>query len=123
MSFEVDKNGNITLIQGDSGSLTITGLNTEYNYTVYLAIQDNERNVVADELQVNSNNQDSVVFEFSPEFTNLLKVPKGELFAVYFYGVKICLPSINYEDTLIIGNGDLGGINTIVVFPKKVEGA
>lgn len=36
MAFNIDENGNITLIQGDSGSLVINGLKTDKNYTVFL---------------------------------------------------------------------------------------
>lgn len=38
MAFNIDENGNITLIQGDSGSLVINGLKTDKNYTVFFAI-------------------------------------------------------------------------------------
>ena len=40
----------------------------------------------------------------------------------YYYGIKLCLESTGYEDTLCVGNSDIGDLNTITVYPKKVEG-
>ena len=122
MAFFVDKNGNITLIQGDSGSLKIKGLNTDKNYTIYLAIKDRNRNPIGHELSLNSNFNNTVVFEFTPDFTDLLKVNKNELYTIYFYGIKVCSESDQFEDTLLLGNSDIHSVNTITVFPKKVEG-
>ena len=122
MAFKVDKNGNITMIQGDSGSLIIDGLNTDKNYTVYLAIQDKTRKPVGNELSVYSNYSSGVIFYLTGDFTDLLTVPKDESFETYFYGIKICDSSDNLEDTLILGDGNIGDLNIITVFPKKVEG-
>ena len=122
MAFRVDEKGNITLIQGDSGTLVINGINTDKNYKIYLAIQDRKRNVVGDELFVNSNKSSSVVFELTGEYTNLLKVPKNESYAVYYYGIKQCSDD-GLENTYLIGSDEIGYQNTITVFPKKVEGS
>lgn len=122
MAFSVDENGNITLIQGDSGTLIINGINTDKNYTVYFAIQDANRNPVGGEITVNSNKSPSVVFELSGTLTDLLTVKKNEQAAIYYYGVKACDAENLFEDTLIIGNGFIGDRNTITVYPKKVEG-
>lgn len=121
MAFNIDKNGNITMVQGDSGSLIINGLKTDKNYTVYLAIQDTKRNPVGNELRVNTNKSSSVVFELTGDFTDLMTVPKNESHAIYYYGIKLCSDD-SYEDTLIIGDGDIGSSNSIIVYPKKVEG-
>ncbi|OLA74750.1 MAG: hypothetical protein BHW62_03725 [Acinetobacter sp. CAG:196_36_41] len=122
MAFNIDESGNITMIQGDSGSLVINGLKTDKNYTVYFAIQDINRKPVGNELHVNTNKASSIVFELTGDFTDLLTVSPNASCAVYYYGVKLCSDN-NFEDTLLIGNGDIGSINTITVFPKKVEGA
>ena len=122
MAFNIDENGNITLIQGDSGSLVINGLKTDKNYTVFFAIQDSNRKPVGNELQVNTNKASSIVFELTGDFPDLLTVPQNASCEIYYYGVKLCLDK-NFEDTLIIGNSDIGTPNTITVFPKKVEGA
>lgn len=122
MAFTIDENGNITLVQGDSGELAISGLPTDKNYTVYLAIQDENRNPIGSEISVNTNNQDSVVFVLTGALTDLLKVKKNEPVATYYYGVKLCATESNTEDTLLIAGGTLGDKNRITVYPKKVEG-
>ena len=122
MAFIVDKNADISLVQGDSGTFTVSGIPTDKNYIVYFGIQDTNRNTIGNELSVNSNFSSKVIFYLTGDYTNLLKVPKNEYCAVYFYGVKICDPENNLEDTLTFASGDIGGINTITVYPKKVEG-
>ena len=121
MAFRVDENGNITMVQGDSGRLVINGLNTDKNYTVYFAIQDEKRKPIGDEIPVESNSQPTVVFSLNSNLTDLLKVKQDEETATYYYGVKVCSAD-GYEDTLNIGSSDMGDKNTITVYPKKVEG-
>lgn len=122
MAFIVDDYGNITLVQGDSGQLTVNGLNTDKNYTLYLAIQDSKRNPIGSEIVVNSNGAESVIFVLSPELTNLLTVKRRDESAEYYYGIKVCDESTDFEDTLLIGDSQIGDVNTITVYPKKVEG-
>lgn len=122
MAFKIDKNGNISMVQGDSGLITIRGLNPNKNFTVYFAIQDENRKPVGEELSVSSNNNTYVMFQLTGSFTDLLKVRKDEPFATYYYGLKICDENSQREDTLIIESNELGSLNTITVYPKKVEG-
>ena len=121
MAFVVDDYGNITLIQGDSGQLTVSGIPTDKNYNVYLAVQDTKRKPIGTEICVESNQYDSVVFTLSSELTDLFTVKANEDSADYYYGVKVC-DSDGFEDTLLIGESQIGDVNTITVFPKKVEG-
>ena len=121
MAFRIDNDGNITMIQGDTGRLVVDGLITDQNYDVYFAIQDENRRPVGNEISVQSNSQPTVVFELSSNLTDLLKVGQDEETHEYYYGVKTCTAD-GFEDTLIIGDGDMGDINTITVYPKKVEG-
>lgn len=122
MAFIVDKNADISLIQGDSGTFVVNGIPTDKNYTVYFGIRDKDRKPIGNELVVNSNYSSKVIFYLTGEFTNLLTVPKDEYCEVYFYGVKICSEEDNMEDTLSFASGEIGGVNTITVYPKKVEG-
>ena len=122
MAFKIDKNGNISMIQGDSGLITIRGLNPNKNFTVYFAIQDKNRKPIGTELAVSSNNKTYVVFQLSGDYTDLLTVKKDEPNAIYYYGLKICDESTNREDTLTVASNDIGSVNTITVYPKKVEG-
>ena len=121
MAFRVDENGNITMVQGDTGRLVVNGLNTDQNYTVYFAIQDENRQPVGNEVNVQSNMQSTVVFELASQLTDLLKVAEDEETHTYYYGVKTCTAE-GFEDTLSIGGSDMGDKNTITVYPKKVEG-
>ena len=121
MAFMIDNDGNITMIQGDTGRLVVNGLMTDQNYTVYFAIQDENRRPIGNEISVQSNSQPTVVFELSSNLTDLLKVGQDEETHEYYYGVKTCTAD-GSEDTLTIGSGDMGDRNTITVYPKKVEG-
>lgn len=123
MAFIVDEGGNITLIQGDSGQLTVSGIPTDKNYDVYLAIQDSKRKPIGTEIHLESGGHESVIFTFIPELTNLLVVKKNDVSTDYYYGVKICDEDSEFEDTLLIGDSQIGDVNTITVFPKKVEGS
>ena len=122
MAFMIDNDGNITMIQGDTGRLVVNGLMTDQNYDVYFAIQDENRRPIGNEISVQSNSQPTVVFELSSNLTDLLKVGQDEETHEYYFGVKTCTAD-GFEDTLTICSGDMGDRNTITVYPKKVEGA
>ena len=122
MAFSVDEYGNITLVQGDSGELKVSGLETDKNYTVYLGIQDSKRRPIGNEIAIEANQQPEVTFVLTPSLTNLLTVKKNNDTEDYYYGIKICYSDDDFEDTLLIGNSDFGDLNTITVYPKKVEG-
>lgn len=120
--FIVDDNGDITLVQGDSGQLVLNGLPVDKNYTVYCAVQDSNRKPVGFEINVKTNNQPTVALFFSPSLTDNFTVKKTEDYAEYYYSVKLCYEEDLIEDTLLLGNKALGENNTITVYPKKVEG-
>lgn len=122
MAFKVDKNGNITLVQGDSGQLVVNGLPTDQNYVCFFAIQDQHRKPVGQEIPVNTGGASTIPFLIPSTLTDLLTVPLDEETWTYYYGVKLCSQSDLTEDTLILGGSDLGIKNTITVYPKKVEG-
>lgn len=121
MAFNIDANGNITLVQGDSGQLVVNDLPTDKDYTVYFAIQDEHRKPIGGEISVNANKASFVVFVITGDLTNMLTLKKDEDIAIYYYGIKICT-SDGIEDTLILGNSSIDDKNTITVYPKKVEG-
>ncbi len=122
MAFQVDSNGNITLVQGDSGELSISGLPTDKNYTVYFAIQDENRKPIGDEIGLEANGQGTVIFVLTGNLTDKLTVKRGDDTAEYYYGIKLCDENGYLEDTLLIGNSQIGELNIITVYPKKVEG-
>lgn len=122
MGLNIDENGNITIYQGDSGEISVSGLDNTKNYNVYFAIQDKKRKPVGNELCVNANKTDVVKFFLTGDFTDLLTVPTGQAYETYTYGIKICEVEENKEDTLFIANGTFGDTNNIFVYPRKVIG-
>lgn len=122
MAFTIDKNGNMTIIQGDSVELNINGLPVDQNYKIYFAIQNEERVPIGQEIVVESNRQSTVTIKLVGNYTNLLTVADDVKSAKYYYGVKMCSETDNTEDTLLLGDSVIGGLNTITVFPRKVEG-
>lgn len=123
MSLIIDNDGTISLYQGDSGEIIVSGLDNEKKYTVYFAIQDSERNLVGEELQVAVSNSDTVTFILTPEYTDLLKVSKNKPYEIYFYGIKACELEQNIENTMFIADTTYGDLNRIIVYPRKVKGA
>lgn len=122
MSLIIDNNGTISLYQGDSGEIVIYGLDSEKSYTVCFAIQNSKRNLIGEELQVAVTNSDNVTFVLTPEYTDLLEVPKNKPFETYFYGIKACETDTSKEDTLFIAQNTYGDLNRIIVYPRLVKG-
>ena len=122
MSLKIDSDGTIYIYQGDSGEVVVSGLNNEKKYIVCFAIQDSNRNLIGEELQVAVSNLDYVTFVLTPQYTDLLKVPKNKPFEVYYYGVKACETEDTKEDTLFIASSSYGDLNRIIVYPRKVIG-
>ena len=120
MALYIDENADITLTQGDSGEITISGLNANENAKVYFAIQTLKRNPIGNELMVQSNFNESVIFILTADYTDLLEVPANREFEIYQYGIKICTDTS--EQTVMIANNDYGQVNRLIVYPKKVEG-
>ena len=122
MAFVVDEDtGDITLVQGDSGEIVIDGLPADCNYSVYFAFYNENRKTIGEE--VRQSYSASVVSMFIPSsLTDLLTVNKDDDYTEYYYGIKICNENTGYEDTMCINDGDIGSLNTVRVYPKKVEG-
>lgn len=119
----IDNDGTISMYQGDSGEITVSGLNESLAYTVYFGIQDEKRNTIGEELQISVNNSDTVTFVLTPEFTDNLTVPQNKPYKIYYYGIKVCISDSSIEDTLFVANGTYGDLNKIIVYPRKVKGA
>lgn len=116
-----EETGDITLTQGDTGEYKVSGLPTDQAYTLYLAVQDTNRNPIGNEISESLNLRSTVNLKFTKTLTDLLTVKKNEDYAEYKFGLKLCDRAGN-EDTLIIGNKQVGEDNIITVYPKKVEG-
>jgi hypothetical protein len=122
MAYIVETSGNITLVQGDSIELVINGLPTDQSYQVYFAAQNEERIPVGSEIMVESLRQESVTIKLTGNYTNLFTVEEDKKSQKYYYGVKLCSVTDDTEDTLLLGESVIGGLNTITVYPRKVEG-
>lgn len=125
MAFEIDENGNISIIQGDSIEIPLEGIPTDQNYSIYFAMQDKERNPIGNEVIVESFNSPEVIIFVTAKLTDLLTVPTEQKKEIYYYGIKSCYIDElgkEIEDTYILGNGTISSLNTITVYPKKVEG-
>lgn len=118
----IENDGTITLYQGDSGELVLSGINPEKSYTVFFAIQDEHRNIIGEELQVSVSDSDTVTFVLTSEFTDLLTVPQNKPYKIYYYGIKLCEKDSPTEDTLFIADAAYGDLNRIIVYPRKVKG-
>lgn len=119
MTISMDDSGTISIFQGDTGSITVSGLNPDKNYYVYFAIRNENGELMGDELMVTSNNSPTVTFQLSASLTDSLAVPQGESYAIYYWGVKKNEIGSTEEDTLI---PELGGQRTMIVYRKVVEG-
>lgn len=121
MTLIIDNDGTISIYQGDSGELVVSGLDKEKKYTVYFAIQDKDRNLIGQELSVAVSDSNTVTFVLTPEYTDLLTVPKNKPYEIYFYGIKATEEG-NIENTLFVADSTYGDLNRIIVYPRKVVG-
>ena len=122
MAFIVDENtGDITLVQGDSGEIAIEGLPTDSNYSVYFSFY-NEKRIIIGEVVTQTSSASFVTMFIPTSLTNLLVVNKDDDYTEYYYEIKICNENTGYEDTMCINDSDIGDLNVVRVYPKKVEG-
>jgi len=116
-----EETGNITIRQGDSAEITITGIPDDREYDVYFSMYDSNRNIL---FKLKENPVDrEVTFKITPKLSNLLTVPSGQKTALYYWGVKRCYESDNFEDTLLVGDKGVADLNKVTVYPLIVEGA
>ena len=120
MSIFIDENGSITLYQGDTGNIVISGLDTNNNWNVYFAVQNEKRLPIGTELMASSAGNESVVITIPSSLTDLLTVPIDQDYEIYYYGLKICSGDI--EHTLFVQNSAYGEKNQLIVYPRKVQG-
>lgn len=123
MSLIIDENGTISVYQGDSGEIVLSGLDNTKNYNVYFAVQKENRTLIGQELQVSTTHADTATFVLTPSFTDLLTVPANKPYEIYYYGIKACESNTTKEDTLFVSDGTFGDLNRIIVYPRKVQGA
>lgn len=117
------KTGDIICRQGDSGEFVLEGIPDDQDYDVYLSFYNSKR-VIISELSAKAIDG-QVTFHIAPSMTDNLTVSSGVSSATYFYGVKLCYEDEDgnvHEDTILIGDKDIGEVNKVLVYPKIVEG-
>lgn len=112
-----EETGDATTRQGDTFNLSVSGISDDW--TVYFSVYEKDtRNIV---FELHTTPVDSVAtFFVTANDSNKLTVPHGKKTEKYYYGIKRCKDNI--EDTVIIGNKDVGDLNLLLVYPLITEG-
>ena len=119
--FNVDGDtGDVICRQGDSGEITFMDIPRDRNYLVYFSVYNQKRKIIF-ELQ-GTPFEGTITFYLSPEDMDKLEVKVNDSAATYYYGVKICVPEDDFEDTVLVADKELGELNIMTVYPKIVEG-
>jgi len=113
-----DVTGDMTTRQGDSFSFTVTGITDDWD--VYFSVYNGASREILFETSTKPVNEETV-FNITAGETNKLTVPKGKKTETYYYGIKRCKDGV--EDTVIIGDKNIGDLNKITVYPLITEGA
>lgn len=123
MENNMDNKGNITLTQGDSFEFVVNDLPVVEGAKLFFAAQDEERNPVGNEIEVDVLSSSTTVF-LDADFTDLLVVSEDKKTQIYYYGLKLTYPDglKRVEKTLNIGGKNIGDLNVITVYPRKVKG-
>lgn len=120
MSLKVDGT-TIKIYQGDSGSITFTGL--ENGMHVYMAFRDKENNLVFPEMDNYVNTDGEITFDITAELSDLFEVDLSMPYTSYYYGIKQVDDITGEENTIFLGEKPKFEDKYIVkVYPKKVEG-
>lgn len=122
MAYIVESSGNITLVQGDSIEIVLNGLPTDQNYKLFFCAQNKDREPIGTEIETETNGLSSAVIKLLGNYTNNFTVDEDLKKQEYYYGIKLCSEKDETEDTLILGDSNIGDLNTITVYPRKVEG-
>lgn len=118
----VDINGDIKCRLGDSGYITITGLQTDDDYKVSFAVYDPKSKQILNETSVQSDEENNVEIPIPVAFTTSLGIGK------FFYGIKLTdsqgqeqtvIPSAEVEENGVVS---MQNPNTFTVRPLLVEG-
>ena len=117
--FKMDEEtGDAEAQQGDSWSFKVTGIPDDY--TVYYSVYEIDTREIIFEINTTPENEETTI-EVTPVETDKLQVEDGKKYKKYGYGIKRCKDG--FEDTVIIGNKQIGEINVLKIYPKITEGA
>lgn len=112
-----EETGDSTGRQGDTWNISVNGISDDWTvfYSVY---EKDSRNIV---FEISTKPVNGVAnFFIEAENSDKLTVPDGKKTEKYYYGIKRCKDNI--EDTVIIGNKNVGDLNLLLIYPKITEG-
>lgn len=111
-----DITGNMTLRQGDTYEFTVEGVTDDWE--LYYSVYNANREILFEIHKTPVNG--STTFEITATQSNLMTVPVDRKTEIYYYGLKRCKGA--QEDTLIVGDKNIGDLNKITVYPLTTEG-
>lgn len=112
-----DETGDAILRQGDSYSFKIIGVPDDWD--LYYSVYRKEDRTIVFEIKTNPINSEATI-NVTAEDSDKLVVPQDKKYEIYCWGAKRCKDGV--EDTLIIGNKQVGDLNKLQVYPKITEG-
>lgn len=110
--------GDIITRQGDTWALQVTGITDDFD--AYFSVYKGDTRERLFEIPTKPVEGVST-FEIDAATSNLMTVPTGKKTEIYYYGIKRCKDGI--EDTVIVGDKNVGDLNKITVYPLITEGA
>ena len=121
-----DTDGNGEMYQGDTGYIDLEDLDSDRDYTIYLAIQNKSRKIMGSEQYVIATGLTKARIYIPTSLSKLLTVPLKESFEDYYYFLKACKKGVNgepdEEDTLFVNDATFGDLKRIRVYPLGAEG-
>ena len=117
-----EKNVYLTIYQGDSFPINVSGLPTDKDYTYYLGFQDPEGNLIGEEISYEGKKQKAFTFFVTGSYSNQFVIPDETNYADYSFAIKRCYAPEGFEETMRINNKPIGTRNIIRVYRKQVEG-
>lgn len=117
-----DITGDITTRQGDTWSFDVEGISDDFD--AYFSVYRGDTRERLFEIQTNPVNG-VTKFEIDNTNSDKLIVPENRKTEIYYYGIKRCklINGKYFEDTVIVGDKQIGELNKILVYPKITEGA
>ena len=110
-----DTTGDMITRQGDTFSLNVTGITDDW--TAYFSVY-RDREIL---FEIHTTPVDGTsTFNITAAQSNLMTVPTNKKYEIYHYGIKRCKDGI--EDTVIVGDKQVGELNKITVYPLTTEG-
>ena len=124
MSSTLTINGStISLWQGDTGELTITGLPTDQDYTVYFGVFDPDSGTILGQVSDTSGASSSMTLSIPASFTDDFIIFPGETSRTFKWRIKRVDGSGNEYTDSLSGYNYFSNEYDFVLYRKQVEGA